>query len=218
LHHQRHEDRVGERQVVAGDDRRPVIGYVVPPLHLRPEDRPQPGAEEYVLEQVVQHACPFRGWSASTRWSRVPARRASPGSRNARSHEPTERSLRPQRTPATGLSRVTIQAWPGTCPDKGRDRDLGRPPPGTAGQRTRHGRPSPTSTNCSPGSSPTTTPRPSGSPGRRPRTWTRTTSWRPTRASSRRRGCGGGGAAPSTRRATTRPRRSSTRTRRGTYL
>lgn len=78
LHDQRREDRVGERQVVAGEDHRPGVGHVVQPLDLRAEDQPQQRAEEHVLHQPVQHRRPFQRWSRG--------RRVATGRRG---HEPT---------------------------------------------------------------------------------------------------------------------------------
>jgi hypothetical protein len=55
LHHQRHKDRIREGQVVARQNRGTLVGQVLPALHLWPEDQPQPGPEEHVLQQPVQH-------------------------------------------------------------------------------------------------------------------------------------------------------------------
>src|SRR5439155_8140852 len=55
LDHQRHEDRVGEGQVVAGDDRRPGVRDVFQPDDLRTPDQPQPRTENDVLQYPVEH-------------------------------------------------------------------------------------------------------------------------------------------------------------------
>ncbi len=44
----------------------PRAGTLSRPSTLRPEDHSQPGAEEDVLEQPVQHACPFCGFGLRT--------------------------------------------------------------------------------------------------------------------------------------------------------
>ncbi|EKA59945.1 hypothetical protein B277_15479 [Janibacter hoylei PVAS-1] len=52
---ERQEDRVGEGQVVAGQDRRPLGGNVLEPLDLGSEEDPEQRPEEDPLEHPVQH-------------------------------------------------------------------------------------------------------------------------------------------------------------------
>ena len=53
-HDERQEDRVGERQVVAREDRRTVVGHVLEPLDPGPEEQPEQRPDEHLLEQPVE--------------------------------------------------------------------------------------------------------------------------------------------------------------------
>ncbi len=73
--HDRHEERVAERQVVAGDDRRTVGRNVLGTLDPRPPEHPEQRPEEHQLGEPVPHAVSRSVRSSPPRWATLPRRK-----------------------------------------------------------------------------------------------------------------------------------------------
>ena len=71
-HDRRHHEMVGERQMIAGDDRRAVFRHVLDALDPRPEHQPQQGPEDHVFEYLVEHRFGLPVVSVPTQSSRPP--------------------------------------------------------------------------------------------------------------------------------------------------